>query len=484
MPSSRQARQAVDQFFDRVGAERRLDQPGLIPLRKELLGDAQRFYETFLAEHAGDPALGAELARARSRLGAIAAAVGSPAEAAEPLQQAIALWDDVLRSRPRDPEARQELARTLNEWAVVLMRLKGRGDEALDVCRRARALHRAARRRRCPGPAPPVAGPGPAEHRAGPVRAGSAARGDRGPPARSRSSGDWPRRSPALDPRIGLARVLGLLGQVLAEQPDGSGPALESYQQAVELLDAIIREQPGLADQAYLLAMDLDDVSTLQQRAGKLDSALANVRRAIDVLERLDRQYPGVLNYQGGLAGTYNLIGDLHRRRLEPAESLAFAEKARALLERLVAEHPEDTASRVNLARSYSSIGRMHQQSGEPAEALRAFQRTVNLLEGLPELDARNSYSLACNLALCIPMIGAKQGSQGAHDPEALTKGDQLRRRLYGDRAIEVLRRAVRGGSFDAEVLQSDPDLAAIRDRDDFQAIVKEVEKQAEAGRK
>ena len=76
-----------------------------------------------------------------------------------------------------------------------------------------------------------------------------------------------------------------------------------------------------------------------------------------------------------------------------------------------------------------------------------------------------------------------REGTQGVHDPEALSKGDQLRRRLYGDRAIEVLRRAVRGGSFDAEVLQSDPDLAAIRDRDEFQAIVKEVEKQAEGGR-
>ena len=137
--SSRQVRRAVDQFFDRIGAERRLDQPDLIPLRKELLGDARRFYETFLAEHAGDPALGAELARARSRLGAIAAAVGSPAEAAERLQQAVALWDDVLRSRPHDPEARQELARTLNEWAAVLMRRKGRRDEALDACPRARA---------------------------------------------------------------------------------------------------------------------------------------------------------------------------------------------------------------------------------------------------------------------------------------------------------------------------------------------------------
>ena len=54
--SSRQARRAVDQFFTRVSEERLLNQPGLHPLRKELLRDARRFYEGFLAERAGDPA--------------------------------------------------------------------------------------------------------------------------------------------------------------------------------------------------------------------------------------------------------------------------------------------------------------------------------------------------------------------------------------------------------------------------------------------
>jgi eukaryotic-like serine/threonine-protein kinase len=285
-------------------------------------------------------------------------------------------------------------------------------------------------------------------------------------------------------PRIVMAKAHGLLGQVLSQQPEGLGPAMASYEQGVELLEAITREHPELADESYSLALDLSDLAFLQQMAGKLDSALKSDRRAIEILERLDRQYPGVLNYRGGLASTYNMMSDLHRRRLEPAESLAFAEKARPLLERLVAEHPEDTISRIDLSKSYNNIARMRQQSGEPAEALRSFRRAIDLLEGLPELDARNSYNLACNLALCIPLIGTKEGLHDVQDPEDLTKGDQLRRRLYGDRAIDVLRKAIRGGFLNGDVLLSDPDLAAIRGRDDFQEIVKELEKQVEAGRK
>src|SRR6185312_5675798 len=227
----------------------------------------------------------------------------------------------------------------------------------------------------------------------------------------------------SLGPLMIIARAHGLMGQALAEQPDGSGPALASYQQAIEILDIIAREHPGLAEPSYLLALDLGDLCTLQQMAGKLDSALKSVRRSIEILEGLDRRYPGVLNYQGGLAAAYNLIGDLHRRRLEPAESVAFAEKARTLLERLIAEHPEDTPSRIDLSKSYSTIGRVRQQSGEPTEALRSFLRAIDLLEGLSELDARNRYSLACDLAMCITLMGAKEGSQGAHDPEALTEG-------------------------------------------------------------
>ena len=163
--------------------------------------------------------------------------------------------------------------------------------------------------------------------------------------------------------------------------------------------------------------------------AGKLDSALKSLRRAVEILERLDRQYPGVLNYRGGLASTYNMMSDLHRRRREPAESLAFAEKARALLERLVAEHPEDIYSRIDLAKATTtSAGCTSSRASRPRPCDRSSAPST-CYESLPELDPRNSYNLACNLALCIPLIGAENGTQGTLDAEKLSKGDRFRRR-------------------------------------------------------
>ncbi len=98
--SSRQTRRTVDQFFTRVSEERLLNQPGLHPLRKQLLQDAQRFYEVFVAEHGKDPAVRAELALARNRLASITAEIGSLVEADGRFRQAIALWDELLRHTP------------------------------------------------------------------------------------------------------------------------------------------------------------------------------------------------------------------------------------------------------------------------------------------------------------------------------------------------------------------------------------------------
>jgi serine/threonine protein kinase/tetratricopeptide (TPR) repeat protein len=479
--SSMQARRAVDRFFTRVSEERLLNQPGLHSLRKELLRDARGFYEQFLAERAGDPALRVELARARSRLARITADIGSPAEADDRFRPAIADWDALLATRPGDADYREELALTLNGRASVLLRLEGRRDEALAADRRALELIEAAL---ADDPASVAR-----RHAMGLILLNIAQiRADRGQPREAiealgrvleiegRLAAE---DAGSLSPQILRARALGLMGRLQAEQADGAGPAQASYQQAIEILEAVTRDHPELAEEANLLALDLSDLSVAQQMAGKLDSALRSSRRAIEVFERLDRQYPGVLSYQEALAQAYNLLSDLHRRRGEPAESLALAEKARPLLERLVAQHPRDIYCRIDLSKSHNNIGRMQQQSGDPAEALRSFRRAVDLLEGLPDLDPRNSYNLACNLSLCIPLIGAKPGTQGVDDEEALTKGDQVRRKVYGDRAIEVLRRAVRGGFLNAEILQSDPDLAALRDREDFRRIVEDVEKQA-----
>lgn len=474
---TRRVRHSVDRLVTRIGEERLLDQPGLQPVRAALLGDARRFYEDYLAEQVGASAENrAELAATRGELGRIAAATGPPADAARVLEQSISEWEEFLRSEPNDLDGRQGLARALDDRAGVLARMKDRLDEALDSYRRAATILRSL----ATPDAPQAIVRELSRNLLGTARL-QIRRHERSQTLGTlheafRIAGQLAINDPdSLEARLAVAETNRLIAQVLMEQPDEVEPALAASQQAVEAMEAVVRDQPLLARAAYDLALDLGDLSTCQQMAGKLDSAQKSGQRALELLEGLDRRHPGVLEYRGSLASTLILLADLHRRRLDPAEALARAGQARSLLEKLRAEHPEDTASQVDLARAFNVIGRVRQQSGENAEAVRAYQRAVDLLEGLPELDARTSYILACNLSLCIPSIGAKEGTQGVNDPDTLTKGEQIRRKLYGDRAMVLLRRAVGDGEVSTEMLASDPDLAAIRLRDDFPEFVKSL---------
>ncbi|HKB37369.1 MAG TPA: serine/threonine-protein kinase [Gemmataceae bacterium] len=58
------ARDAVDRFHTKVSENRLLNEPGFQPLRKELLETAMEFYERFVRERAGDPAVLADQAPA------------------------------------------------------------------------------------------------------------------------------------------------------------------------------------------------------------------------------------------------------------------------------------------------------------------------------------------------------------------------------------------------------------------------------------
>ena len=276
----------------------------------------------------------------------------------------------------------------------------------------------------------------------------------------------------SLELRIALAKAHATLGRLLSGQPAELLPAITAYHQAIELHEAVTREHPELAEQSYQLASELSDLSSLQQKIGQTEPAVENLRRALQIFERIDQLYPGVVSYQHGLGTTYNMLSNLERRRGERAEAFAFAQKARSLFERLVTENPKNTYYRRDLAKSHNNLGRLHAQAGDPAEALRSFQHAVDLFESLHELDPQDSYNLACNVALCIPLIGVKKDSQGTS--QELSKGDQLRRQLYGDRAIEALRRAADCGFLNPQIIHDETDLNSLRARADFQALMKD----------
>jgi len=483
--SFNQAHGIIDQIFTRLSSERILNQPGFYRLRVALLQDARRFYQDFLKQHSADVTLSPELIEATHRLGKITSLIGPASEAVSQYRRAAALWEEILLQDPANRHYQAGLAATLSDLGVALMPVSEELDEAIRTFRRASELIE-----------PLIA----AEPQSVPERQ------ELGLILLNVAQIQWRQNHSeealdsldrvveidlqlaaldpqSLEPRISLATAYATAGRILAAPTGELHRALASYRQAIAVHEAIAQEHPELADQSYEFARDLGALSELQQRAGQLDLAFQNLHRSLSIFEQLNHLYPGILIYQKGLGSVYNMMSDLQRQRAEVSESLAIAQKARMLFERLVAENPQNFEFRIDLARSYNNLGRQFQQTGEFAEALRSFQRAMDLYESVPDLDSETAYKLACTVARCIPLLGTKnQATDSRRTTAEPSKGDQLRRRFYGDRAIAALRRAVQAGCVNAQTLETDTDLDPLRDRSDFKELVKDLEKDPAAG--
>ena len=238
---------------------------------------------------------------------------------------------------------------------------------------------------------------------------------------------------------------------------------------------------PDRVDQTYRLALEQSERAGFLQAAGQLEPAIEAGTQAAQLFEQLDRRFPDTVPYQTGLYLIDDGLSRLRNQQGETAEALAWSERSRAVLERLAAQHPKDLAFQVDLSRAHSFIGRLLRLGGKFAEALRSFQRAVDVLESLPELDPANNHQLAVDLAACVSLIGAGPDAPPPDDETKLTPADRLRRQVYGTRAVVALGRAVAGGVVTLESLQSEPDLDPLRDRPDFQKLVKEQAEKSKA---
>jgi serine/threonine protein kinase len=476
------ALQRVDQLFSRMSADKTLRQPGFQALRTALLQDAKRFYEQWLEEHGADLALRAEAAGAHARLAKITDQIGSASDAISEYQQAIGLWEKLLSEQPSDLQLRANLARAVSELGGVLAPLPGRSDDALRMLCRAQKLTEAlvsakpdaACQRQALGSI--LLNIAQLQQHQG-KRAEAVDTLARVVDIESRLAAEDPS---SLDPRICLADAHTVLGQAYAGQPDELLRALTCYRQAIHSFESIIAERPELADEAYRLAAALSNLSILQQMARQPDASLASLHRSSEILDRLGRLYPGVLSYQDSLATVLNMTSDLLRNRGETVEALTVARHANALFERLSSKLPSEIRFELGLAKSHNNLGRILQQAGESAAALRSFQRAIDLYESLSDSGPQNSYSLACNLSLAIPLVGTSdRAKHSAGITPKFSAEIQRRRRVFGNRAMAALRRAVSGGFLTGDNLQSEADLASLRDRSDFQMLMQELAKES-----
>jgi tetratricopeptide (TPR) repeat protein len=168
---------------------------------------------------------------------------------------------------------------------------------------------------------------------------------------------------------------------------------------------------------------------------------------------KLGPDHPDTLDSMHNLAEFYRRAGRL-------AEALKLHEETLALRQaKLGPDHPRTLGSQVAVARSLLELGRS-------AEAIALARQASELFEQRHGTDASSLYKAACYRAVTAAAIRASdQSAQGAKEADA-----------EADRAMAWLKQAVAAGWSNAAHLAVDHDLDALRARDDFKALVAELE--------
>jgi tetratricopeptide (TPR) repeat protein len=90
------------------------------PVRRRLLERALAFYEGFLEERGGDPAVRREAGRAHRRVGDIRHLLGQQDRAEQAYRAALGVLEQLVADRPAEPAHRQELARSHHNLGNLL----------------------------------------------------------------------------------------------------------------------------------------------------------------------------------------------------------------------------------------------------------------------------------------------------------------------------------------------------------------------------
>ena len=172
------------------------------------------------------------------------------------------------------------------------------------------------------------------------------------------------------DPKLQLElasawiRIGNVQGQPYRSNLGDTQGALRSYQNALQLSEALARRDPRSPEFQQTLSLALDSIGILQTRSGQLDAALSVLHRAAAIRQRLQQRFPAESHYTRLLAASCLHLGDAVLRtgrsangHSAPEMSLEYFQQSQSLREALVAKHPDDLTLARELAVSYQRTG-------------------------------------------------------------------------------------------------------------------------------
>jgi len=384
--SFRQARSAVDELFTSVSEETLLNEPGMQPLRNDLLKKTQKYYNEFLKQRADDPSLGDELAVTYFREGRILEELKSPADALPSLQNAKRRQMELLALSPNDLSRIRALGETTNAL--------GRANQNLENYEAASAEYLAAIKLR---KQLADADPNNDEYRRTLANAHmnlglvQQRRGNLTEAGAEFEKAQTIRRSKPAKDAIGLKldrdMAMGYYNQAnLDRRLNHIAEAERNYAEALKLMQSCGARDPRDLTLRRLTAVFHRLVGDMQQSQSRPDEAKPHYVAARDILTRLVELNPDVAEYRADLAGVL-----MNTVSVDPAGAIELLDQARTLLEALVASQPNDSRFRFDIGAALRALGRAQQQAGRTDAAKSSLDKSLEHLTKLVQAHPSNA---------------------------------------------------------------------------------------------
>jgi serine/threonine protein kinase/tetratricopeptide (TPR) repeat protein len=373
----RMAFDAVDTLME-VGEQRLRNEPNLDPVRRRLMARALHFYERFLQQRGGDPAVQIESGIAYVRAASLLLRLGELAKAEDYVHKGRAILEALVAAGPADAEHRFQLARAYYTSGLMLLK-SNRPREAEPAYRRSIEL--------CRG-------------------------------LSAEEPSVLTSRMQLADAHNGLATVLGKLGRH-QEAIEAQRDAVSIARKLVELLPKARECLASLVVNSIGLIVKLD----LEMRDGtKVTEQLH--KDMLDAAEKLCQLVPGEREYESYLALGRTYWAEWLTDRDRFAEAEVMFNKSLPVHQALVRDFPRQLDYREGLARALLRQGHFYQQVNRLKEAASTFEEARQLFEQLVEmptmLECRSSLaSVYMDLGMILKdlqMTKAEEYCKKGHD--------------------------------------------------------------------
>src|SRR5262249_36434875 len=233
---------------------------------------------------------------------------------------------------------------------------------------------------------------------------------------------------------------------------------------AVSLLKQLLADLPSRPEFRQDLATSHNNRGNLLRDAGRLPEAEGDYDLALSLRKQLAAEFPNQPNLRNELAGTYGSLAYLQERRRNWAAAKRLLLEGRPHHLAALKANDRDRSYRQFYRSHLGMLTAAHAALLEPEEAVRTAETCRDLGWDAPS----DAYYAACSLSQCVPIVVKHDKLDAAQRKEAA--------QFYGDAAMKLLRDAVSKGYKDLTHMTKDADLDPLRQREDFQKLVAELE--------